>query len=104
LRFISKPTSPNELIGHEFPDQLRDDIESISIADIEKIKTKNIHVLNCHDSDRLDALMNGDNFLTKTKNVTFYDIDSNPDWLNINKVESKVLPDMSIEKIIEVVG
>lgn len=100
-RYISDTGSFTELIGHNFSAPFRNEIKTFSLDKLEKIKTKKIDVFVCTDKDSDNALLKNNNFLV---NARLHKCECQSEWTNINKIESKVLPDMLIEKIIEVTG
>ena len=101
LRFQSSAESTSELVGHHFPPAFRQDIISNTLVNLDKIKTKKIDVFNYVDCYDVKSLVDGENFLTK---ANIHDFNSQSEWKNVNKIESKILSDPSVDKIIEVVG
>jgi len=101
LNFLSNTTSPSELIGHYFSENLREKIKSLNLADLEKIKTKRIDIFSYSDSYNAESLINENTFLSK---ATMHKFDIVSDWNDSNKIETKMLPDSSIETILEVIG
>lgn len=101
LRFLSNTDSSTELIGHYFSESFQEKIKSLNLIDLEKIKTKNINVFSYRDSYNIEALINENTFLSK---ATLHKFDAESEWMNADKIEAKVLPNPSIENILEVVG
>lgn len=101
LNFLSNTDASTELVGHDFPEQFRERIRSLNLADLEKIKTRRIDVINNSNGYNIEPLVNENTFLTKAEVHMF---DGQSEWKNAAKIEAKVLPDSSIEKIIEVIG
>ncbi len=101
LDFLSNTDSSTELVGHDFPLSFRDKVGSLKLSDLEKIKTKRIDIFSYADSYNAEHLISDDTFLKK---ATLHNFDTESEWKNANKIEAKVLPNSSIDKIIEVIG
>lgn len=101
LRFASDAENTNDLIGHYFLPQFREEISQCKLLNIKKIKTKKIDVMCYPKSYCREDMPRGDSFLLK---ANMYSVDRYLEWANADKIESKVLPDMSIQKIIECVA
>jgi len=101
LNFLSSTDSSTELVGHDFPTPFRDKIKSLNLNDLKKIKTRRIDVFSYSDGYQVESFINDETFLSKAENHKF---EGQSEWNNVSKIEAKVLPDSSIEKIIEVIG
>lgn len=101
LRYNIQEANPDELIGHAFSAEFRNEIKSYKLLNIAKLKTRNLDAFCCEGGYRLESVVNGDGALSK---LSIHHCDGRAEWTNIDKIESKVLPGSSIKEIIEVVG
>lgn len=101
LKYLSSTDISNELLGYEFTKALKNEIKAINLSELEKVKTRKIDVICNQDNKCNDSISKEDNFFAK---ASFHQFISHAEWDNVDKIESKVLPDQSIEKIIEIIG
>ena len=100
-KFLSSSGNSTELIGFDFNEELRNEINNLNLASIEKIKTRKIEAFVYDDAYQLQPLVDETNFLNKANIHTF---EGKSEWGNPSKIESKVLPDASITDIVKVIG
>ncbi len=101
VNYLFDAGDENELIGHPFTPELRNEIKRIDLKNIEQTKARKIDILCYEDSACSNELICDGKFAEK---ASVYCFDAHADWTVIDKIESKVLPDPSIEKIIELVS
>lgn len=101
MNYLSDAADENELIGHPFTPELRNEIKRINLKNIEQTKARKIDILCYEDNVCSDELVCDGKFAEK---ASVYCFDAYADWAVIDKIESRVLPDPSIEKIIELVS
>jgi len=101
IKYMSSAGSTTELIGYDFSQALRDEICSIDLRNIEKIKTRKIDVFCYQGGEGVDSIIQDDNFLAR---ATVHKFDSDAEWNNVDKIESRVLVAPAVDKIIEVIG
>lgn len=100
-RYMPSTEPTNELVGYEYPDELRSEICAIDLSKIEKVKSRKIDIFCYQDSECAGSIIQDDNFLA---NAAIHQFDNRAEWDDVEKIESKFLVDPLIEKILEVVG
>ncbi len=101
MNYLSNEDDENELIGHPFTPEFKNEIECIDLKNIEQTKARKVDIICCEDDTCENELVRDAKFAEK---ASVYCFDSHADWTVIDKIESKVLPDSSVEKIIELVS
>ncbi len=101
LDFVSSDENTNDLIGHYFLQPFREEIRRCKMLEIEKIKTRKIDILHYQNSYYKQDMSLVSSFLSK---ANLHAIEASLEWANADKLESRILPDSSIQKIIECVA